>query len=167
MNRIIKDLSLVENDEWTIIHEESIQPSEIADKSILPFNLWLTHHEALSSKSVGVWLSGSTDPKLLTPQLFQLPLIALHLDVFTDGRAYSLATKLREEFKFTGEIRAFGDVLLDQLFYMQRCGINSYQLKNDNQYDEALSYFTTFNSVYQTSSNNKSSILLQRIKNKP
>jgi uncharacterized protein (DUF934 family) len=57
-----------------------------------------------------------------------IPLILLDFPHFSDGRAYSKAVQLRQEYKFEGEIRAYGDVRQDQLLEMQRCGFDSYVL---------------------------------------
>ena len=58
--------------------------------------------------------------------LHSFPLIALNFPVFADGRPYTAARELRQNLNFCGEIRAIGDVLRDQIFYMSQCGFDSF-----------------------------------------
>jgi uncharacterized protein (DUF934 family) len=75
--------------------------------------------------------------------------IALEFDQFKDGRSYSLARLLRERYKFNGQIRAVGDVLHDQLFYMRRCGVDAFELRPDRSAEDALRAFKEFSVTYQ------------------
>ena len=68
---------------------------------------------------------------------------------FTDGRGYSSARLLRDRYSFRGEIRAIGDVLQDQLFYMKRCGIDAYALREDKDIVAALASLRDFSETYQ------------------
>jgi uncharacterized protein (DUF934 family) len=58
------------------------------------------------------------------------PLIALAFAKFADGRAFSYARLLRERYKFAGELRATGDVLIDEIPLMLRCGFDSFEVIN-------------------------------------
>ena len=64
-------------------------------------------------------------------ELARLPLIALEFLKYTDGRAYSLAQRLRGRLGFAGELRAVGDVLLDQLQLMRRCGFDAFEITHE------------------------------------
>lgn len=64
----------------------------------------------------------------LAPYLHRLTMIALSFPKFSDGRAYSAARLLRERLGFSGELRAVGDVLADQIPLMRRCGITSFEV---------------------------------------
>ena len=79
--------------------------------------------------------------------------IELDFPKFTDGRAYSAAALLRTRYGFKGEIRAIGDVLRDQFFFMQRCGFDTIQPKagkySDAQLEEALASLKDFSTPYQ------------------
>lgn len=68
---------------------------------------------------------------------------------FADGRGYSAARLLRERYGFTGELRSIGDVLIDQLFFMARCGFDSFDLREDQDIEDALKAFSTFSVTYQ------------------
>ena len=67
------------------------------------------------------------------------PLVAVHFDHFTDGRGYSLARLIRQRYRFVGELRATGDVLRDQLYFLHQCGFDAFALRNDQLVAEALS----------------------------
>ena len=82
--------------------------------------------------------------------LDQFELVALEFPKFTDGRSYSHARRLRDRFGYRGEIRAVGEVLRDQLFFMQRCGIDSYQVREDKDAEDALKGLSDFSVKYQT-----------------
>jgi len=73
-------------------------------------------------------LDNTVDAQTLA--LDSVPLIELHFPKFTDGRAYSQARILRRR-GYAGDLRATGDVLVDQLVQMQRCGFSSAVLRAD------------------------------------
>ena len=74
-------------------------------------------------------LAGDQDPSALEAEdLAQFEMIAVHFPVFTDGRGYSLARLLRERLGFKGELRATGDILKDQLGFLERCGFDAFEI---------------------------------------
>jgi uncharacterized protein (DUF934 family) len=75
--------------------------------------------------------------------------IELHFPKFTDGRAYSQAYLLRRRRKFEGDIRATGDVLVDQLVQMERTGFSSAVLKDGKDPADAERQFERFEAFYQ------------------
>ena len=96
------------------------------------------------------------------PDLTKLALIAIEFPKFTDGRGYSIARQLRDRYKFTGELRAVGWVLRDQLFYMERCGFNAFELKAGKPLDSALEAFGEFPMTYQAAADDKRPIYRRR-----
>ena len=84
--------------------------------------------------------------------LTRLDLIVLVFPNFRDGRAYSQAVRLRQTYSFSGEIRAVGDVLRDQVHLMLRCGINAFEVADNF----AIDIFSQqpFPYAYQASSDN-------------
>jgi uncharacterized protein (DUF934 family) len=90
-------------------------------------------------------------------------LIALCFPVFSDGRAYSSARELRQNMGYAGEIRAIGDVLRDQLFYMHRCGFNAFALRDDQDLELALSAFADFREGYQASVDRPDPLFRRRV----
>ena len=104
---------------------------------------------AEQTNAVAVRIEPGEDSRELIPHLERLCRIDIAFPAFTDGRGYSAARILREA-GFEGELRAVGDVLIDQLFSMQRCGFDSFNLRDDQDQEEALKAFSTFTSCYQT-----------------
>lgn len=77
-------------------------------------------------ESIGIRIPAGSDIEPLLPYLEKLPLIALDFSSFADGRNYSTARLLRERHAYGGELRAIGDVLIDQIPLMRRCGIDTF-----------------------------------------
>ncbi|OGA96854.1 MAG: hypothetical protein A3E79_01805 [Burkholderiales bacterium RIFCSPHIGHO2_12_FULL_61_11] len=92
-------------------------------------------------------LANDVDPRGVS--LDGVTRIDLHFPKFTDGRAYSQAFLLRRRLGFTGEIRATGDVLIDQLVQMERTGFDVAVLRADQNLDSAQAQFDRFRSFYQ------------------
>ena len=92
-------------------------------------------------------VANTEDPREL--QLEGVTRIDLHFPKFTDGRAYTQAFYLRRRSGFTGEIRATGDVLIDQLVQMERQGFSVAVLRADQQLDFAQKQFDRYRAFYQ------------------
>jgi uncharacterized protein (DUF934 family) len=150
MPRLIKDRALVE-DRWVLLRDATtLADVPVGAPVIVPLALWRLEHENLSGRGdVGVWLKPDDDPEALAGDVDQLPLIAVDFPKFTDGRGYSTARLLREKYRYAGELRAVGDVLRDQLYYLQACGFNAFALRADRDAGEALSSFGDFSDSYQ------------------
>ena len=100
---------------------------------------------------IGVWLSGTDDPRDIAGDLEHYGVIAVKFPSFTDGRGYSVGRLLRERYGWTGELRAVGDIQRDQLFYLARCGFNAFALREGEDVDAALTAFADFSERYQAS----------------
>lgn len=158
-NTLIKDGQIC-TDTWHLLAADTLgdtQADKLAqhegDDIIVPLNCWLEIREQLLTRQgrTGVWLQSNETPAVLASDLPKLPLIALNFPVFSDGRAYSSARELRQNMSFEGELRAIGDVLRDQLFYMARCGFNAFALREDQDAEAALGAFDDFKDAYQAS----------------
>ncbi len=102
-----------------------------------------------AGRSVGVRLAPGDDPAEIAPALGQLALIAIEFPTFADGRGYSSARLLRQRHGWTGELRAIGDVQRDQLFYLARCGFDTFLLRDGESVANALLAFGDFSDAYQ------------------
>lgn len=78
----------------------------------------------VAAEALGVRLTPDTKVEDLASRLDQIALIEVSFPAYTDGRGYSQARVLREHMGYQGELRAVGDVLIDQLRFMQRCGFD-------------------------------------------
>ena len=119
---------------------------------IVPFAIWNEQRSQVAgherSGRNGVLLENTDDPRALAADFDQLALIAVRFPKFTDGRGYSIARLLRR-LGWKGELRAVGDVLRDQLFYMTRCGFDAFELRADQDAQAALTAFSDFSAPYQ------------------
>jgi uncharacterized protein (DUF934 family) len=154
MPKLIDVTGAVVDNPWLLLPKDATVANvqEAASKLVIvPCQLWLSAKAELLSagKTIGVWLDSNESAMLLANDLILLPLIALNLPTFMDGRAYSYAGVLRQHLGYTGEIRAIGDVLRDQLFYLKRCGFSSFDLKDSVKLEEAQKALTDFTTNYQ------------------
>ena len=142
------------DDAWTFIDAIEALPDMPDDASVLvPFALWKAERVALLARTapLGVRLEASDEPAELATDLSRLALIAIDFPKFTDGRGYSIARLLRERHRYRGKLRAVGDVLRDQLFYMLRSGFDSFAIKHQELIEDALASYRIFSDGYQTS----------------
>ena len=147
MQNLINQNSTLENN-WQIVVD---QASELPQGNILvEANYWLENQSELSKRpNVGIYLNGDADLESLKDVLDSFEVIAVNFPAFADGRGYSLARLLKERYHYKGEVRAIGDVLIDQLYFMKRCGFDTYLLKDGLEAEKALQYFSTFSDPYQ------------------
>jgi len=117
---------------------------------IVPLAIWNEQRSQATQRSGrnGVLLENTDDPRALAVDFGKLALIAVRFPKFTDGRGYSIARLLRR-LGWKGELRAVGDVLRDQLFYMTRCGFDACELRADQDAQAALTAFSDFSAPYQ------------------
>ncbi len=131
---------------------ESITLPAALDKTLLPLAVWLARKDEILARqsTLGIWLDSHEGPEAIADALAHFAVIGVNFPKFTDGRSYSSARLLRERYSYTGEIRALGEVLHDQLFFMKRCGIDAYALKEGKNLEAALAGFRVFSDSYQT-----------------
>ena len=159
--KIIKDRAIVE-DSYIPVNEPGQLPANgdiLVDIAILDD---LQSQLANREGKVGIKVTGDLEPELLASHLDNVDLIAIEFPVFRDGRGYSLARILRDRLGYRGELRACGDVLRDQLFYMQRCGFNSFEPRDDRCIEDALNGLSDFTVTYQADAIEKRPIYQRR-----
>jgi uncharacterized protein (DUF934 family) len=145
----------VQPDAWTYVGvageavPEPLPPGPV----LVPLAALKARRDALLARAepVGVWLAPHEEPADLGDDMHALALIAVHFPKFTDGRGYSTAVLLRRRHGYRGELRAFGDVGRDQLFYQKRCGFDSFRLAPHRDPETALAGLETFSLRYQGS----------------
>ncbi|MDB6099599.1 MAG: hypothetical protein JWN58_2302 [Gammaproteobacteria bacterium] len=111
---------------------------------------WIARGGRMHGARLGVVLSPADQVELLAPHLTRFALVAAEFPGPGEGRGYTQARLLRERWNFTGELRATGYVRRDQLFFMARCGFNSFELP-ESELQDAFTAFSTFSAAYQTS----------------
>ncbi len=135
---LLKNGEVVE-DVWTVLPESAEGvcdcpqgPANDIDV-IVTLDQWKAADEALRYRNgrLGLRLRSNQAPAEIVKDLENFDLIALEFSKFGDGRAYSYARLLRERHGFSGELRAVGNVLRDQLFFMLRCGFDSFEVADE------------------------------------
>lgn len=146
--KLIKD-GAIADDTYSLLENGSDLPDQ--QDILVPLALWDEVKSKLGQHSgkVGLLVVGETEPSEFADDLATLDLIAIDFPAFKDGRGYSLARILRERLGFKGELRATGDVLRDQLFYLHRCGFNSFATREDRSIEDALNGLKDFSVTYQ------------------
>jgi uncharacterized protein (DUF934 family) len=117
-------------DAWKFLGDDMEGPAEGA--VVVSLKRWLAEREALSARTapVGIAVGAGADAQAHLAELADRPLVALAFDKFADGRAFSYARLLRDRHGFAGELRAIGDVLIDEIPLMLRCGFESFEVTN-------------------------------------
>ena len=118
-------------DIWTRVADGETAPASGA--IIVSAPRWRAEREALSKRAdpVGVAIAAGKDAVTHLADAADRPLVVLNFAKFADGRAFSLAQLLRERHSFKGELRAGGDVLIDEIPLMLRCGFDSFEVSNE------------------------------------
>lgn len=109
------------------------------------------------SNATAVRLEDGEDARKLLPHLDRLAMIEIGFSVFGDGRGYSAARILREH-GYTGELRAQGDVLVDQISFMRRCGFDSFAPEAALARADVEAALNRFPEVYQRTTDGRSPI---------
>jgi uncharacterized protein (DUF934 family) len=139
-------------DTWQTIEDGALLPTLAADAMVIvPLPLLREHRASLEARegALGVRLGVGDDVADVVAFLPRLALIAIEFPVFSDGRGFSKARLLRERWGFRGELRAVGDVLRDQIFYLLRCGFDAFAVRADKDIHDALLAFDDFSDSYQ------------------
>jgi uncharacterized protein (DUF934 family) len=109
------------------------------------------------TNATAVRIEPGDDARVLLPFLDRLALVEVNFPSYTDGRGYSAARILREA-GYRGELRAVGDVLIDQLSHMRRCGFDAFAPDKPLDEDDAASAFATWENVYQRAADGRRTI---------
>ncbi|MCB1519391.1 MAG: DUF934 domain-containing protein [Hyphomicrobiaceae bacterium] len=116
------------NDPWHRLGDAL--PIRHGRRQILPLAIWRTvlDDAAYDPAMTGVDVNAHDVEASDLMELSRVALVVITFPKFTDGRAYSLARRLRDSFGYQGGLRATGDVLLDQIGLMERCGFDSFEI---------------------------------------
>ena len=140
------------------VTEEQIANTEIPanGKIIVPLSVFVERNNELTNRiargEVGVWIATHELLEYLIQQqadLNALPIIAVFVERFADGRIFSLGNLLRTRYGYKNELRAFGDVLRDQLFFLKRSGFTSFVIRKDRSAEDAIASLNDFSKPYQ------------------
>lgn len=148
--RLVDGEARIDVDRWTHFEDGAAWSGEPA--AMIPLATALVRPERLrAAEPAGVWLSPTDEPAQMLALFDSVALIAVQFPKFGDGRGYSTAALLRSRYGWRGELRAIGDVLRDQLYFMKRVGFDSFALRADRNIEEAVASLSDFTDSYQGS----------------
>ncbi len=148
--KIIRDGAIVDDD-WVHAPAEAGVADLPEGNVIVPLKLWQAEREALLARGgkIGVKLASDDLAEELAADLDHIALVAIDFPIYRDGRGFSQARILRDRYGYKGEVRAVGDVLKDQIFYMHRVGFNAFEPRSDRSIEDALKSLHDFTVTYQ------------------
>jgi len=156
--QIIKERRL-QDDTWKVVMPVDGQPAfDIClpvGPLLVPLAVWKARKSCLIAREyehgtpLGIWLAPEDDPAEIASDIDDFTVIAVHFPKFTDGRGYSTARLLRERHGYDGELRAFGDIGRDQIFFLNRVGFDSFVIGEGRSAEDALAGFDDFPETYQ------------------
>ena len=164
------DANLLEEDPWSYLdppraqdqaaREQSTSLAELDDHSAIALSIWQSwsvdqRTQFLQAQAPGLIIEGNLPYAELLDQLgdvsivSQFKLLVVQVPVFTDGRVFSLARRLREQASYKGEIRARGAYLTDQLHFLKRCGVDTFELGDKDDLEDVKRLLSPFSHAYQ------------------
>ncbi|MEA3197640.1 MAG: hypothetical protein QOF32_1692 [Gammaproteobacteria bacterium] len=157
--RLLRDGHIVDDD-WSYLAQAE---GNTATALILTFDQWQEDRDQwiAQERRLGVILLPAHPVEALAPHIARLALIGADFSGPSEGRGYTQARVLRERWNFSGELRATGYVRRDQLFFMARCGFNSFELP-DADIEDAHRALSTFTRAYQPTNDAGLPLKLQR-----
>jgi uncharacterized protein (DUF934 family) len=156
--QIIKERRL-QDDAWKVVNlvdgEAAIDVCLPVGPLLVPLAVWkakkacLIHREYEHGTPLGICLAPEDRVEDIAADIDDFTVIAVHFPKFADGRGYSAGRQLRERYGYDGELRAFGDIGRDQIFYLNRVGFDSFVLGEGRSAEDALKAFDDFPESYQ------------------
>lgn len=137
---LVRDGRIAEDD-WRLALEGDAAPGLIA-----PLEAWRRAPEG-----AGVWVEGDAEADEIGAQIAAAPVVAVRFPAFADGRGLTLGSLLRTRYGFTGELRAFGEIIPDLAEYMHRCGFNAFELPDRRQAEVTIACIARMSDHYQAS----------------
>jgi uncharacterized protein (DUF934 family) len=131
---------------------------------IVSLEQWQANRDDLLKRGtpLGIRLHSDQPPELIADDLAHFAVVALEFPKFRDGRAYSYARLLRERYKFTGELRAVGEVLLEQLFFMLRTGFDAFDVQGADPLKDYRTALADFSVWYQPAADGRPTVMQLR-----
>lgn len=155
MAKLIKNRRIVA-DSWQLLPPDAAAIPGEGD-CIVPLALWKAGREALIARArsgkgnIGLCIEGHDELASIAADLGHFAIIAVHCPKFSDGRIYSTGRLLRERYGYRGELRAWGDLLRDHVLMLERCGFDSFVLRESEDLEASLAAFGELSDQYQAS----------------
>ncbi|MEO0367245.1 MAG: DUF934 domain-containing protein [Pseudomonadota bacterium] len=125
--------------------------SDLNDAVSVPLSFWLEHRTTMLSqcKTIAVQIAADESPQAIAEQLDEIDIVVLPFVSLQDGRSYSHAQRLRTDHHYQGQIRVTGDVKYDQLAFLQRVGVNAFELAEEEDIPQAATALNRLGEAYQ------------------
>lgn len=145
---LLKDHKIVD-DGWVRVADDIPLPANASP--IVSLARWKAEGDALNPNGgpLGILLRSDETVEEIADHLDRFDLIALDFPTFKDGRGYSMARLLRERYGYEGEVRAVGNVLRDQIAFMERCGFNSFEIEKSDDLESSAMATAEISVAYQ------------------
>jgi len=170
--QIIKERRL-QDDAWKVVTlVDGEAPFDVClpvGPLLVPISVWKAKKSCLIAReyehgtALGIWLAPEDDVAEIANDIDDFTVIAVHFPKAADGRGFSTARLLRERHGYDGELRAFGDIGRDQLFYLKRVGFDAFVIGEGRSAEEALAAFDDFPEVYQASTDQPDPLFRRRV----
>jgi uncharacterized protein (DUF934 family) len=150
-------------DAWT--HLEDTDPLPAQGPVTVSWARWTAERDTIQRQpaALGVRIPNTLSTAEIGAEAGKFGLIAVNFPSFSDGRAFSQARVLRDRYGYTGEIRATGGVLRDQLQFMQRCGIDAFEVPEKALAEDWFAALDEFDVFYQPAEDHRPWVARQRL----
>jgi uncharacterized protein (DUF934 family) len=154
---LLKDGKPVDDSWHKVVNGEAL-PAD--GPVVVPFERWRTERDKLLGRNtpLGVRLANTDSVAELAPDIERLELIVLEFPKFVDGRAYSQARLLRERYGYRNELRATGNVLRDELQFMQRCGFDAFEIDDPKAVESWQAAIKEIDVFYQPAADKRATV---------
>jgi len=161
-DKIIKNNAVIDND-WTIVTDPAANILT-KNKIVMPMSLWNKNIPAINEhkESIGLLINHDDDLSQFQGNYADLIFIVVLFPAFSDGRGFSIGNLLRDRYGFKGELRAKGNIIRDQLYYLKRCGFDSFEFDSAVDLEAAKKSLDDFKNDYQISSNQPQPLFRRR-----
>ena len=149
-SRVLNADGCLLDDPWHVLRES--EGYDHALPTLLPLAAYLNEAPTLR---LGVWLAAGDDWQPLKERIDVLSLIAIDFPKSGDGRGYSTATLVRTRLQYRGDLRAIGEILVDQVFMLRRVGFSSFALRGDQSIEVARAALARYSDAYQSAADGR------------
>lgn len=159
VDHLITNGELAAENAWCVSYDEEALPEQ--RPAFVPLALWQANQQ--DAELAPLLTSDTALNTEVAAEVSKATAIAVDFPAFTDGRGYTIARLLRERYGYSGEVRAVGDVLVDQLEYMRRCGFTAMALRDDQHPEDALRALSFISVRYQPDVEERQALFERRL----
>jgi len=154
--------------DWQVLSKDAAFDAEqLAEgKWLVPVKLYNANRAMFDGNTnISVWLDSDDEAAEVADVVDVLPVIGVNFPVFMDGRGFSIGRTIRERYKYSGELRAIGNFMQDQLFYLKRCGFDAFVVTDAANADSMAQSLRDFSDFYQAAVDQPTPLFRRRFSN--